>query len=404
MTSPDDRNADSFDRLVLARRHRLRLPRVRRGRAVAGGVLALAVVAAAIVIAPTTGVRAESGQGTSSTWIDSDTISAESTFGAPTQASLSQALNYPRWGFSQGFQPIELPDSKLDPMLDGIVATGVKVIRMDLPWQQIQAGGQDAYDFTKVLHVYDAARAKGLTVLPVASGLPPWWTSTTSSPGYAYRFLQRAGQELIPRGITSIEIGNEINLTGMSPADYTQYMLIPGASGFRAAGTDLGKTVTIVSTGLAPAATGGGHYSQIDFLTGIYDAGGRGYFDAVGVHPYTWPADPAIATSWNWMQKTKDLYALMVSRGDAAKKVWGTEFGFPTNQGDRGIPESTQAAYIVNGVNVWRSFSWTGPLIFYSYQDLVGTDTDTEAHFGMIHTDGSKKPALDAMANAIAGR
>lgn len=320
-----------------------------------------------------------------------------------TPQARSQAAAYPRFGMSQGFQPIELPDAELASVLDGIAATGAKVVRLDLPWAQIQAKGPASFDFANTLRVYNAAIARGFTVLPVTSSIPGWAGSVAPSSDTSYfNFMFQAGLVLIPRGISTVELWNEANLTGMTPQQYTAMALIPGSSGFRAAGAQLGKTVTIVSTGLAPAKTGGGNYSQLDFLRGIYAAGGSGYFDVVGTHPYTWPADPAIASSWNWMQKTSELHDLMVRQGDGSKSIWATEFGFPTNLGDRGVSEETQAQFIANGAAVWASFPWAGTLVFYSFRDLAGPDADPEHHFGLIRVDGSAKPALAAVTGIIA--
>ena len=323
-------------------------------------------------------------------------------FGASTAEARDQADRFPLWGLSQGFQPLDLSDRRLDDVLDGVRATGATVIRLDLPWARIQPNGPGSFDWTDTLRVYDAARTHGLRVLPVTSGMPGWaGTTTPDSPDYYFEFLRQAGRVLIPRGIRTIEIVNEPNVTGMDPIGYTRSILIPGASGFRSAGATLGRTVTIVSGGLAPAATDGTRWSQLDFLTGIYAAGGRGYFDAVGTHPYTWPDDPTRSAPNNWLLRTAQLRATMVAHDDADKKIWATEFGFPTSTGDRGIDETRQADYLVSGAERWRSYPWSGPLIVYSLQDLRGSSADPEDAFGLLRADGSRKAAFDAVRRAI---
>lgn len=313
-------------------------------------------------------------------------------------AVAAPATGTPVYGMSQGFQPIELPDARLHPLLDDIAASGVTMIRLDLSWNQIQPTSANDFRITNTLRVYDAAIARGLDVLPVTSGMPAWagTTSPTSSASYE-QFLRKAGDVLIPRGITTIEVQNEANITGMSPAEYTAKVLIPGARGYRAAATALGVPVQIVSTGLAPAKTGGGHWSQLDYVTGIYAAGGRSSFDILGTHPYTWPADPSGDFSWNWMKNTQQLHDVMTRNGDGAKQVWATEFGFPTNVGERGISESLQAKYLASGAAVWNTLPFAGPLIFYSYRDLTSLDADPEHNFGMTRADGSAKPSLAAV-------
>lgn len=306
------------------------------------------------------------------------------------------------FGFSQGYQPLTLSDPALETLFAGIHSTGAGTVRLDLPWQEVQAEGPAHYDFSNVLRVYTAAENQGLTVLPVTSGMPDWaGASFPRSPESYYNFLYQAGKVLIPLGINAVEVWNEVNLDGISPATYTNQILAPGARGFRAAGQELDVPVTIVSSGLAVARTGWGSYSQHDFLAGVYAAGGRDYFDAVGAHPYTWPNDPADNAPNNSLRRTSDLYAMMVANGDGAKQIWATEFGFPTNTGSGGISQARQSDYLARGAALWASFPWAGPLIFYSYRDLPGRASDPENRFGLISSDGVPKPALDAVESLI---
>lgn len=367
---------------------------------VLSGVTDLLGLTTAVAATGTSSTRFVAGTGASSA--RSGTVASITR---STAAAQKQAAAFPAFGMSQGFQPIELSDDRLASMFAGIRATGVRSVRLDLPWQQIQPASRTSYDFSNVRRVYRAALSAGLDVLPVSTGMPAWaGTTAPRSTKYYYDFLHHAGRALIPLGIRTIEIGNEVNISGMSPARYTKYVLVPGAKGFRTAGVEKKKTVTIVSTGLAPAATSGGNYSQLAFLKGIYAAGGRAYFDAVGLHPYTWPLDPGIDVSWNWLKKATSLRALMVAKGDSGKQIWATEFGFPTNTGARGIDEEHQADYLVEGARIWASYPWAGPLIFYSYRDLTATDADPEHNFGLRRSDGSEKPSLRAVEGLVDGR
>jgi hypothetical protein len=103
------------------------------------------------------------------------------------------------------------------------------------------------------------------------------------------------------------------------------------------------------------------------------------------------------------MKKTVELRALMVANGDHAKQIWATEFGYPTNSGARGVSEVDQARFIVTGATIWKSWSWAGPLVFYSAQDLTPLDSDPEHNFGLLRHDGSAKPALGGVLDFIKG-
>src|SRR5258708_19806733 len=56
---------------------------------------------------------------------------------------------------------------------------------------------------------------------------------------------------------------------------------------------------TVITAGLAPAANGGGNIAPIDFLRQVYAQGGEPYFDAVGFHPFSFPAMPSHVYTWN---------------------------------------------------------------------------------------------------------
>ncbi|MCU1407827.1 MAG: hypothetical protein JWQ43_4130 [Glaciihabitans sp.] len=329
-------------------------------------------------------------------------VVASTAVNASTTAAQNLTNQFPSYGMSQGYQPLNLSDADLATAFDAIAATGVDAVRLDLNWGQVQAAGSTSFDWTNTLRVYDAALSRGMEVLPVSSGVPGWVDVSDACDQSYMNFVYQAGLKLIPRGITSIELWNEANLGQMSPQIYTLKVLIPGAKGFRAAGVALGQTVGIISTGMAPAATHDIYYSQLDFLTEIYANGGKNYMDAIGNHPYTWPADPSVPGDYNWMIKSSELYAVMEANGDGSKKIWATEFGMPTNLGDRGVTEAVQADYMQKGVTTWNSFSWAGPMVFYSFQDLTARDEDPENNFGLRLATGVEKPALQVVRDAIA--
>lgn len=300
-------------------------------------------------------------------------------------------------GFSQGYQPMTLGSAKLTRLFHGIAGTGATFVRLDLNWSDIEPSGASSYDITHTLDVYRAASAQGLSVLPVVTGVPAWASSAPGGCGAAFAaFMTRASPALIGAGIRAVELGNEMNITGMSPQAYTDDVLVPGSRAFRAAGIRAGVTVAVISAGLAPATTGRGSWSPTDFLRGVYAAGGGPYLDAVGMHPYSWPAGPDSTVSWNWLKGSTEVRAVMVANGDADKTMWATEYGFPTNS-DRGVTDAQQAAYLRTGAAVWSAHSWAGALVLYSYEDLDTGTSDPEDNFGVRDSDGAAKPSYDVV-------
>jgi hypothetical protein len=159
---------------------------------------------------------------------------------------------------------------------------------------------------------------------------------------------------------------------------------------------DVEPDATIVTGGLAPSADALGEMSPVVFLEGIYAAGARGSFDAVGHHPYSYPLLPTQPThDFNnnaFGGVTPRLHEVMQVHGDGTKPIWGTEMGAPTIGARQ---PASLAAYLTQAYAAWTRWQFTGPLLWYSYRDS-GTTGDPEDHFGLVRHDFTpKQPALD---------
>jgi hypothetical protein len=209
--------------------------------------------------------------------------------------------------------------------------------------------------------------------------------------------------------VTTWEIWNEPNVATFwyprpDPEGYTA-LLLRASAAIRA----VDPNATIITGGLAPASDSA-NGSQIDvrsFLTRVYDAGGGRAFDAVGLHPYSFPHLPTYAADYNTFVTTPGLYRVMVDHGDAAKRIWGTEVGAPTAGGDGSVTESLQAKIATQAYEHWTAWPFTGPLIWFAFED-AGSDPDNrDDHFGLVAADGREKPAaavFRAIVRALVAR
>jgi hypothetical protein len=156
----------------------------------------------------------------------------------------------------------------------------------------------------------------------------------------------------------------------------------------------------VITGGLAPAASSGGDLTPMDFLTGIYANGGRGFFDAVADHPYTYPAMPDDKSGGAyWWNAMNDLRAIMTAHGDADKSIWMTEYGAPTNgpAPARFVSESNQAVMLTKSYTMSANYAWAGPLFWYALHDAGTSTTTVENFFGILRFNGSHKPAYSAL-------
>jgi polysaccharide biosynthesis protein PslG len=96
---------------------------------------------------------------------------------------------------------------------------------------------------------------------------------------------------------------------------------------------------------------------------------------------------------------------VMAANGDGLKKVWGTEYGPPTAGSPGAVSEATQAKHVTDAYRLWRSYTWAGPLFWYSGRDVAAPGESGEAwrYHGLLRRDFTQKPAWAAYRAAAAG-
>jgi hypothetical protein len=146
--------------------------------------------------------------------------------------------------------------------------------------------------------------------------------------------------------------------------------------------------------------------NPLTFLERMYAAGAAGSFDALGWHPYNFTGiffHPASA--WSQVAETSpSARSMMVAHGDGAKQIWGTEFGAPTGTASSAVSEASQATLVRDGYAKWKTWSFAGPLFWYSARDQGTNTVDREQNFGLVKYDYAPKPSFSAyQAVAAAG-
>jgi polysaccharide biosynthesis protein PslG len=244
----------------------------------------------------------------------------------------------------------------------------------------------------------------GIVYTPVWARPPGTHANFGPDPSRYAAFAATAVRHYAAMGVHAYEVWNEPNNSASwaprpDPAAYTRllkaaYPAIKGAD----------PRATVLSGGTGPNVNNGIEIAPVNFLEGIYAQGGRGSFDAVGHHPYCWPAYPGDAQGWSaWYQMygtSPSLRSVMVANGDQAKKIWATEFGAPT-KGPGAVSEATQAAMLKRAYALYRRYAWGGPLFFYQGRDLSTVTSTRENFFGFLRHDFSPKPAFKAYQQAV---
>jgi hypothetical protein len=332
-----------------------------------------------------------------------------------TLGTQTNVATTPQSGYGYATSLMGLSGSDLDQRMADMKTTGVTWVRFDVSWKVVQPTANGGYNWSSYDAMVQSANSHGLKVLMIVDFVPDWAaakgcdnTASLCAPADPIQYAQFAGataKHFKSDGVNDFEIWNEPNITfrfepASNPALYTRMLKDSYAAIKRVDSKDV-----ILTAGLSPSETSDSNYSPLAFLTALYANGAHGWFDAVGAHPYTYPGDPDQYQSDDAWGEMVAEHALMAAHGDGKKQIWITEFGAPTNGPDSAnyVSESDQAQIATDSVNLFKSYSWAGPMFWYNYTD-TGTSTSTnENFFGLVRSDGSQKPAYAAFEQAISG-
>ena len=297
--------------------------------------------------------------------------------------------------------------------LAAMKAIGITSVRLDADWSGVQYAGRNSFSWGPLDQVVRSARAAGMSVDLIIDGCPAWAAKAGTSgdvsppPASAAQFARFAAQvaaRYAPRGVRTFEIWNEPNSAAFwsprpDPAAYT--------SDLKAAYASIKKvdpSAFVLSGGLAPEANDGTNINPVSYLADMYAHGAKGSFDAVGYHPYSYPALPDSFQSWSgWSQMSQtrpSIRSVMTSNGDSRKQVWVTEVGAPSS-GPDGVGQAAQGADLSQAITNTRNTSWIGGLYLYSWQDHGTSKATSENWFGLVTAAGTHKAAYTAVATAL---
>ncbi len=330
----------------------------------------------------------------------------------PVTTTTVPASNRPVIGISMPSLLTEAPAIQA-AQLANLKSIGITSVRIGANWAWISYAGQGTYDWTQLDQEVASVRAAGMSMDMVIMGTPAWAAvsgeagndvAQPANPSSFGQFAAAVAQRYAPQGVQDFEIWNEPNNTvfwqpAPNPAAYVQIL--------QAAYTDI-KAVDpgafVITAGLAPEATQNGNINEVTFLQDMYADGAKGYFNAVGDHPYSYPALPDTYEAWSgWSQMAvtpTSLESTMAANGDGSKPIWVTEVGAPTG-GPDSVGTAAQAEELTQAIDNAKSSSWIGAMYLYTYEDSGGNPSTDEDWFGLLNADGSAKAAWSAVAAAI---
>lgn len=273
--------------------------------------------------------------------------------------------------------------------LDIMAANGVQWLRIDVGWTMIEPreGQYDlAWGVPLVESVVDQARARGMKVMVQFWRTPSWANGgrgETAPPTDPADYANALGW-LVGRmkgRVAAWQVWNEPNLdsyfTGADPTRYVS-LLKPA---YRAAHAADAAAVVVF---------GGTMYVDTDWIGRAYAAGAQGSFDVMAVHPYQGrsdlPPESPDTGDRTRMMHVDVLVDLMAAKGDAAKPIWFSEYGWSVHTNTSttpvwqlGVTEAQQADYFSRTVALVQA-RWPQVRNLFWYNSR---DKDT----GSLHTD-----------------
>lgn len=293
---------------------------------------------------------------------------------------------------------------------------GITSVRFDANWASVQAHGPQNFNWLQLDRAVDSVLAAGMSIDLIIDGCPPWAAvpgaggNSFAQPASTNRFAAWAADvaaRYAPKGVKIFEIWNEPNIKMFwwprpNPSAYT--------ADLRAAYSSIKRvdpSAFVVTGGLSPSISGSHNYSPIAFLRAMYAAGAKGHFDALGYHPYSFPAlpdTPDPMSGWSQMNYVyPSLRSVMVSHGDAHKSIWITEFGAPSG-GPSGVGQIAQARGLTEAISSAKATKWIESVYIYTWQDSGSDQAKSEEWFGLVTAQGSEKLAYIRVRNAIKSR
>jgi hypothetical protein len=276
-------------------------------------------------------------------------------------------------------------------------------------------------------NVVDAYGGHGLKILLRVHGTPAWarppdthFSHPPSDPADFGAFMAALAARYKGR-VAAYEVWNEENLNyewGYRQPDPAEYVPLLKAAYEAVKAVDPAALVLV--GGLA--TTGDGSETAVGdlkYLQGIYDAGGRDYFDVLASHPYAYGRSPDEEDPWGLsMSRVVAQHYVMQQNGDRDKPVWITEVGWVLHSSwDLGehakiaVAEEQQADYLARAYEkAQQEWPWVQAIYLFNLDFSVAPwygAGEPMRWYAIINPDHTPRPAytrLRMMRAAVKAR
>jgi hypothetical protein len=288
---------------------------------------------------------------------------------------------------------------------------GITSVRVDANWSWVQPEASTSFDWTLLDQEVNSIRSAGMSVDLIIDGCPKWVAAPNAAnesspkPSLSAEFARWAGEvasRYVHKGVRYFEIWNEPNTSQFCQSRPDAVAYTADLVAAYAVIKKVDPSAFVISGGLAPGPSYGIEISPTTFLKEMYADGAKGSFDALGFHPYSFPAAPYTYKPWSgWSQMDQtnpSIRSIMESNGDSDVPIWITEYGAPSS-GEFGIGSKAQSTELSQAISYAKRVTWIGAFYIYTWQDTAGPAFDKG--FGLLTESGVPKPAYSIVKDLL---
>jgi len=283
----------------------------------------------------------------------------------------------------------------------GLQANGIRYARQSFSWAEIEPSPGE-YAWERYDAIVEALNRRGISPVAVLHRTPAWIRSPDSANAFDAPPADLAAFERFAGALAS-RYGDDVPFLQMwdlpnlpshwggssaDPMAYTSLLAI-GSNAARGANPN----AVILLAELDPFA-GDQETNDLDFLRGIYAAGGSAFFDIVAARldgGTRSPYDRTPRAETPSLSRAILIRDVIEAEGDFAKPIWATHYGWSADQtGVGSFGASAQADYVIAGLERSRAeWPWMGPL--FQWGLLPGPDLGggTPAGMALLRDDGA---------------
>jgi beta-xylosidase len=297
-----------------------------------------------------------------------------------------------------------------DMEVAALAEAGAKWVRINVVWHAVEPTQKGVYD-SGALAMYDNLMARlaenGMKAIFVTADTPYWasadpnkanglWAQKYKPSNFSdladyYAFLANRYESTGPH---AFEIWNEQNEHYFWPSGVNATNYVAMLQSCYAAIKAVDPQAIVLNGGLTDNG-GAGVNGAINYMNAMYNAGAKNYFDAWSQHTY--PRTPQYEAIISQVRN------VMVARGDSAKKIWMTEWGWVTytNTADASaVSYQRQAHYLTNMLTRMASYPYVEVGVWYTSRSY--NENEHEGSFGLALPDFTKKPSFFAFKDWVA--